>query len=151
VPARRPRLMATGQLNGVVRHLRRVARAQDLAGMTDGQLVECFVSHRDEAAFERLVRRFGPMVLGVCRRVLRDRHDAEDASQATFLVLMRKAGSLARPELVGNWLYGVACYTAQNARASRARRRAAERQALDMSTPAHSDKEVWHDLRPLLD
>src|SRR5262245_64480279 len=128
--------MATGQLDCVVRHLRWIARRPDLGSLSDGQLLERFVAHQDEAAFEALVRRFGPMVLGVCRRVLRDRHDAEDAFQATFLVLLRKARSLARPELVGNWLYGVACYTAQNARASRARRRAAERQVQDMSPRA---------------
>ncbi|HXG10763.1 MAG TPA: sigma-70 family RNA polymerase sigma factor [Gemmataceae bacterium] len=143
--------MATGQLDGVIRHLRRMARARDLGHMTDGQLLECFVARREEAAFEALVRRFGPMVLGVCQRVLRDRHDAEDAFQATFLVLLRKAGSITRPELVGNWLYGVAYYTAQNARAARARRRAAEKQVREMNAPPTTVKEVWDDLQPLLD
>jgi RNA polymerase sigma factor (sigma-70 family) len=143
--------MATGQLNGVVRHLRRIARAPDLGSRSDGQLLEQFLLHQDEAAFEVLVRRWGPMVLGVCRRVLGDRHDAEDAFQATFLVLLRKARSLTRPELLGNWLYGVAYYTAQNARASRARRRAAERQVSAMPAPTASDREIASDLLPLLD
>src|SRR5213595_4056472 len=79
------------------------------AGQSDGQLLARFVSGRDEGAFAALVRRHGPMVLGVCRRVLGHPQDAEDAFQATFLVLVRKAASIARRERVGNWLYGTAC------------------------------------------
>src|SRR5579884_283612 len=77
-------------------------------GCDDGQLLERYLARREEAAFEALVRRHGPMVLGVCRRVLRHSHDAEDAFQATFLVLVRKAASIRPRQQVGNWLYGVA-------------------------------------------
>ena len=86
--------MPTSPLNRVVHRLRRAALRRDGAGLTDGQLLGCFVERRDETAFEALVRRHGPMVLGVCRRVLRHHHDAEDAFQAAFLVLAKKAGSV---------------------------------------------------------
>src|SRR5690349_21426934 len=99
------------------------------AGLPDRQLLERYALGRDEAAFGALVRRHGPMVLGVCRRVLRDGHAAEDAFQATFLVLARRAGSLLRPEALGAWLHGVAARVALRARAQAARRRAGEREA----------------------
>jgi RNA polymerase sigma factor (sigma-70 family) len=76
--------------------------------MTDGQLLERFASRGDEEAFAQIVQRHGPMVLGVCRQILRHEQDAEDAFQATFLVLSRKAGSIRRAEALPNWLYGVA-------------------------------------------
>ena len=78
------------------------------SGLSDAQLIERFATRRDEAAFEVLVRRHGPTVLGVCRRILGNSHDAEDAFQATFLVLARKAASIARREMVAGWLYAVA-------------------------------------------
>ena len=99
--------MPTSPLAPLLQHLRRAASPTD-GGLTDGQLLEAFVTARDEAAFEALVRRHGPMVLGVCCRILRDTHDAEDAFQATFLVLARKAGSIHKQPSVGSWLYGVA-------------------------------------------
>src|SRR5947209_20350389 len=94
--------MATGPSNGVLRHLRRAAFLGDGDALTDAQLLERFLTQRDESAFEVLVRRHGPMVLGVCRRVLRHPQDAEDAIQATFLVLAKKAPSLARRDVGGN-------------------------------------------------
>src|SRR5438067_13163515 len=105
--------MAAEQLKNLVRHIRQVVGGRD-DGDTDRDLLKRFVDHRDEAAFATLVRRYGPLVFGVCRRVLHHRQGAEDAFQATFLVLLHKAGSIARPELLGNWLYGVSYYTAKN-------------------------------------
>jgi DNA-directed RNA polymerase specialized sigma24 family protein len=91
-------------------------------GLSEGELLERFVTAHDEAAFEALVARHGPMVLGVCRQLLRDPNDADDAFQATFLVLVRKAGTLRRRDLLGNWLYGVAYRVAARARTLSARR-----------------------------
>jgi DNA-directed RNA polymerase specialized sigma24 family protein len=99
--------MGTEAMNRVIEQLRSVL-LRDGADLTDGQLLEYYLSRGDEAAFEALVRRHGPMVFGVCRRILRHHHDSEDAFQATFLVLARKAASIVPPEMVGNWLYGVA-------------------------------------------
>src|SRR5262249_4193845 len=113
--------MGTGQLNSVIRHLRKAAFREEVGAIADGQLLERFIHHGAEAPCEVLGRRPGPLVLGVCRRVLRHAHDAEDAFQATFLVLVRKAASLSRPELVGNWLYGAACRAALEAKAARRR------------------------------
>jgi RNA polymerase sigma factor (sigma-70 family) len=141
--------MATGPSNAVIRHVRRVAFLHERAGMTDGQLLDRFLTQRDEAAFEALMRRHGPMVLSVCRRVLADPHDAEDAFQATFLVLVRKAASLKQRELVGNWLYGAAYRAALEAKA--ARRRSRERQVHPMPEPIAATAEIGEDLRPLLD
>lgn len=113
----------------VIDHLRRAAMLSGGAAESDGQLLRRFVSGRDEVAFEALVRRHGPMVLGVCRRVLGNVHDADDAFQATFLVLVRKARSVGQPDLLGNWLFGVAYRTCMKVKAMSARRRAKERQA----------------------
>src|SRR5438093_2555158 len=124
--------MPTNGMNRVIQHLRRVVLLQDGAGLTDGQLLGCYVDHRDETAFAALVRRHGPMVWGVCRRVLRGHQDAEDAFQATFLVLVRKAASVVSRELVANWLYGVAHQTALKARATLARRGTREKQVAAM-------------------
>jgi RNA polymerase sigma factor (sigma-70 family) len=120
----------------------------DDGDLTDRHLLERFLTAHEEAAFEALVHRHGPMVLGVCRRILAHHHDAEDAFQATFLVLVRKASSIIARESVGNWLYGVAYRTAQKARAAAARRRVKEKQ---MSRPEALEEDVWRDLRPLLD
>jgi RNA polymerase sigma factor (sigma-70 family) len=119
--------------------------------MTDGELLECFVSGRDEGAFAALVRRHAAMVWGVCRRVLSCHQDAEDAFQSTFLVLVRKAASVTPRHMVANWLYGVAHQTALNARASAARRRARERQVTQMTEPASPEQNLWHNLLPILD
>ncbi len=143
--------MATRSLSPVIHQLRRAALSRADHDLTDGQLLECFLTRRDEAAFAALVRRHGPMVLGVCRRVLQHHHDAEEAFQATFLVLARKAATIGRRALLGHWLYGVASRTALKARALRARREAHERQVRAMPRPQVLEEDVWQDLLPLLD
>jgi RNA polymerase sigma-70 factor (ECF subfamily) len=119
--------------------------------MSDGQLLESFISRRDEAAFEALLRRHGPMVLGVCRRLLRDPHDADDAFQATFLVLLRKAASVWPREMLPNWLHGVAYQTARRARSAAAKQRQRERHVREMPEPQARQPEPQDDLRAFLD
>src|SRR6185369_8670349 len=111
----------------------------------DGELVDGFVVRRDDGAFEALVRRHGPMVLGVCRRVLGNEADAEDAFQATFLVLVRKANSIVPRAQVGNWLHGVAHKTALKAKAMARYRRFKEREA-----GAARGRDVTEDVRESL-
>ena len=143
--------MGIGVMQTVGRDLQTLFRVGAVGGLSDGQLLEQFAKRRDEAAFEALVQRHGPMVLGVCRRVLRNDHDAEDAFQATFLVLARKAASIAHRELVANWLSAVAHQTAKKARAMTARRRMRERQVRAMSEPKAVQPDRWDGLLPLLD
>jgi RNA polymerase sigma factor (sigma-70 family) len=143
--------MAAGQLNHILQHMRRAAFLRDGAGMTDGQLLEVFLTRRDEAALATLVRRHAPMAWGVCRRVLRNHHDAEDAFQAIFLVLVRRATSVVPREMLANWLYGVAYRVALKARATAAHRRNRERQVSEMPEPETVSPDLWHDLRPVLD
>jgi RNA polymerase sigma factor (sigma-70 family) len=120
-------------------------------GLADDQLLRRFAAQQDEAAFRALVERHGPMVLEVCRRVLRNAHDAEDAFQATFLVLARKAAAISRPALLANWLYGVAYRVSAKARTSLQRRRVHERQAASM-TPAEPPLDAaWKEVRLVLD
>jgi RNA polymerase sigma factor (sigma-70 family) len=119
--------MARSKTTGVARRIHVLFQAESLVGLSDGQLLERFLADRDEAselAFTALVQRHGTMVLGVCRRILDDPEEAEDASQATFLVLIRKARSIRVEGSVGRWLYGVATRVAARGRA-RIRRRAA--------------------------
>src|SRR5262245_25914145 len=125
--------MATSQISKVIQHLRGAAFLRNGAELTDGQLLEGHISHRDEAALAALVKRHGPMVWGVCRRVLHH-HDAEDAFQATFLVLVRKAASIPG-QAVANWLYGVARQTAVRLRAMGAKRGRRETQVVTMPEP----------------
>src|SRR5262249_48797732 len=142
--------MSEGRWGGVVDQLRRGALRGD-AGASDAHLLDSFIIRRDEAAFEALVRRHGPMVLGVCRRILSDAHDAEDAFQAAFLVLVRKAASIQPRDLVGNWLYGVAYRTALEARGILMRRRAKERQVAAMPDPQTTPSEFEPDAQIVLD
>src|SRR5262249_9375339 len=133
----------------IIRHVRRIAFLHERTHMTDGQLLNCFLTQRDEDAFEALMRRHGPMVLGICRRVLANPDDAEDAFQATFLVLVRKAACIKNRELLGNWLYGTAYRAALEAKA--VRRRSRERQVIPMPEPVAPTAELSTDLQPLLD
>jgi RNA polymerase sigma factor (sigma-70 family) len=121
--------MANSALETVMNDLRRVLLCQGETGVTDSQLLGAFIERGDEFAFETLVRRHGPMVLGVCRRILGNAADADDAFQATFLVLVRKAPSIRPRGKVGHWLYGVARSTALKARAMSSKRAAKERAA----------------------
>ncbi len=111
---------------GVTRELRAIIDGGTVAGLTDGQLLERFASHRGaeaELAFTALVMRHGPLVFGVCQSLLRNPHDAEDAFQATFMVLARKAGSIRQPDRLGPWLHGVAHRTARRLKEKNARRK----------------------------
>jgi RNA polymerase sigma-70 factor (ECF subfamily) len=128
--------------------LRQALGLKQAAAANDGQLLGAFVARRDEAAFAALVRRHGPMVLGVCRRVLGHAADAEDTFQAVFLVLARKAGSLAACPVLAAWLHGVARRTALKAKTARARRRVVE---AALAQPAVQAADHHHSRLPLLD
>jgi RNA polymerase sigma factor (sigma-70 family) len=139
--------MAAEQLSQVI-HLRSMVAHQEAAGIADSDLLRRYVHERDESAFETLLRRHGPMVLGVCRRLLHNPHDAEDAFQVTFLVLVRKASALRSPGTVGNWLYGVAHRTALEARKISAKRHAKE----VMIVPrVEAPRDTSEELRAVLD
>lgn len=141
--------MVKGQLGNVLRCIRMAVRGPAARDLTDKSLLERFASVHDEAAFETLVQRHGPMVQGVCRRVLSHAQDAEDAFQATFLVLSRKAGRISWHAEVSNWLYKVAYRTALRMRASRKWVR--ERQMVDLPAAGGRDEVPWDDVRPILD
>jgi RNA polymerase sigma factor (sigma-70 family) len=141
--------MPSRSTNSVIEHLR-TAVLRHGAGPGDGELLGRFVERHDPAALAALVKRHGPMVWGVCRRLL-GHHDAEDAFQATFLVLVRKAASVVPREMVGNWLYGVAHQAALQARRTAARRRAREVQVTVMPDPEAVRQDRWSDVQPLLD
>ncbi|HEY7309652.1 MAG TPA: sigma-70 family RNA polymerase sigma factor [Gemmataceae bacterium] len=143
--------MAINPMRKILQHLQRSAFPSDGAGLSDGQLLERYLHHREDAAFAALVRRHGPMVMNVCRRVLGNHHDAEDAFQASFLVLVRKAAAVVPRERVANFLYGVAHTTALRARGLIAKRRAREKQVAEMPEPEARPQELWDDLPPLLD
>src|SRR5437660_2703168 len=121
--------MASTTAGALLNRLRQILVPHAGAAATDAWLLARFRADREEGAFEALVQRHGPMVLGVCRRILGNEQDAEDAFQATFLVLARKAASVRPASAVGRWLHGVAYRAALKARQAAARRRAHERRA----------------------
>ena len=128
--------MAGDRSGAVMEHLRTLFSVGTVGDLSDGHLLDLFVTRRDEAAFAALIERHGPMVQRVCRQVLGDPHDAQDASQAVFLVLARRARSIRCRGSLASWLHGVALRTASKARTAAARRRVHERRAGEMRARA---------------
>src|SRR5205823_5349736 len=139
--------MAAGAIRHVLSYLDAVSND---AECDDGFLLDAFLARRDEAAFALLVRRLGPVVWGACRRMLGDGPDAEDAFQATFLVLLRRANDIRPRSAVGPWLYGVAVRTARKVRVLQARQRRRETALPDLPSVHSSDVDLF-DWKPLLD
>jgi RNA polymerase sigma factor (sigma-70 family) len=148
----REKVMPSGRTDAIASRLATGA-AGCVEALTDEQLLDFFLSRAvgdAEAAFQVLVSRHGPMVLGVCRHVLNQQQDAEDAFQATFLVLARKAGSIRDRRVLGRWLYEVAYRIAVRARVNAQRRRSHERQGAEMSATVPEVDAAWSELRPVL-
>jgi RNA polymerase sigma-70 factor (ECF subfamily) len=143
--------MATEQLGAVLRHIRSLAADPKTSDQTDGALLRSFLGRNDQAAFEALVRRHGPMVLRVCRRTLGNVHDAEDALQATFLVLARQATSIRKQESLASWLHGVAYRMATHAKRAAVRRRGHEARAKPPQPQDPALCAAWQELQVLLD
>src|SRR5262249_54084900 len=143
--------MAGAQLAAVVGHLRALTTQQRRGEQTDGELLRAFLSVGDQAAFAALMRRHGPMVLRVCRRALGNAHDAEDACQATFLVLARQAASIRKKEVLASWLHGVAYRVAVHATRAAARRRKHEARANPTPPPDPARCAAWQELQAVLD
>jgi RNA polymerase sigma factor (sigma-70 family) len=147
--------MADVLLGTVVRHIRHAAR--QVADPTDDQLLRAFAADHDPSAFAQILRRHGPMVLGVCRRVLQHTHDAEDAFQATFLVLAQSAGAVRNGEALGGWLHGVSYRLAMKAKRAAARRRKHEGQAragvtAGVDATGRAGGEIaWREVQAILD
>jgi RNA polymerase sigma factor (sigma-70 family) len=142
--------MASESGGPLLAFIRRLAGSRTHSDLTDGELLQRFAVRREESAFTTLMQRHGPMVLGVCRGILRDAHDAEDAFQATFLVLVRKPWGIGKPASVASWLHGVAYRLATRARSQAARRRSHERQAVTVPKGEPHEEVIWRDLRPVL-
>src|SRR5713101_6400444 len=135
--------MATAQFDTLLWHLRKLAAGRCSTQRTDPQLLDDFSARRDQSAFAALVARHGPMVLRVCRRVLNHEQDAEDAFQATFLILARKTGSIRKREALADWLHGVAYRTAMKAKRTAARRRIHEARLRARRTDCQSVPPTW--------
>jgi RNA polymerase sigma factor (sigma-70 family) len=141
--------MAARQPNDIGQFVRSVV-ASTHTDATDGELLTRFIDHRDEGAFESLVRRHAPMVLGVCRRLLSP-EDAEDAFQATFLILALKAKSIRPREMLAGWLHGVARQVTLRARRASARRLQREQTVAVLPEAESVSHEHWNDVMPVLD
>jgi RNA polymerase sigma factor (sigma-70 family) len=142
--------MANGRLRNVVRQIRKLA-ARETARPPDRDLLARFVHHHDEAAFAALVQRHAAMVFGVCRRILRHSHDAEDAAQATFLVLARRSGSIAKRGSVGSWLHTVAYRAARRLKADLVRQASRERSLSDVPGTDTTQEATWREVQLVLD
>jgi RNA polymerase sigma factor (sigma-70 family) len=143
--------MANARLGTVVRHIRGMVNGTASNHPSDRELLERFLIQREEGAFVALLKRHGPMVLHVCRRIQGNEHDAEDAFQATFLLLARKAGAIRKQESVASWLYAVARRLALKALGQGARRQAHERRAADMRRTSTVSHQAWQDLQETLE
>lgn len=141
--------MSRGSLNAG--RIQRLFETGSLSGLSDWQLLDRFARLGDQIAFELLVSRHGPMILGVCRRILRDPTDVDDAFQATFLVLIRRARSLGPGDILAAWLHGVAFKVATRARSDRARRARREREAMKLAPPAPDRADADLALREVID
>jgi RNA polymerase sigma factor (sigma-70 family) len=138
-------------LSPLLEHIGGMVSAHSGPSATDAELLSGFSSGRDKGAFTALVQRHGPMVLRVCRRVLHHEQDAEDAFQATFLVLARCAAAVRKREALASWLHGVACRMAANARRAAARRRAHERCAETAAGSGPNEQLAWREVQSILD
>jgi len=143
--------MARSSLGDMLLFLRKTLAVQEARDLTDGELLRRFVTASEDAAFAVLVHRHGPMVLSVCQRVLADAHAAEDAFQATFMVLVRRAKSIRKQAPLANWLYAVAQRIAMRARSQSATRRRQERSAALMPPREQLDEPTWQEVRSVLD
>lgn len=143
--------MARRNLSAVLRYLQQLTGSASANGASDAELLERYVRHRDEAAFELLLWRHGALVFNVCRRVLRSEQDAEDAFQATFLAFVRKAGSISHRGSVAAWLYKVAFRVALEARERKRKAAAMEKPGGEMLAVESASDPLWCDVRPILD
>jgi RNA polymerase sigma factor (sigma-70 family) len=143
--------MAIKSLNGVLKHLRVIAAVQTSRTASDRELLGRFVDTNDESAFTVLLERHAPLVLAVCRRALANQHDAEDACQATFLVLARKAASIRKTTSLGSWLHGVACRVAVTLKRDLGRRRRHEHGVPERAPPDPAAEVSWREVQGILD
>ena len=143
--------MSAELLGRATSHITNFGTVSTAVELSDGELLERFRAERDPYAFDLLVRRHGAMVLNVCKRVLRNHHDAEDAFQAAFLVLIRKAGVIRKRNSVGSWLHGVAYRTALKARTAAVRRRNLNETAAAIAIQEEPPSTLPIDVRPILD
>jgi RNA polymerase sigma factor (sigma-70 family) len=143
--------MANKSLNGILQHLCKLAAVQSARQLADHELLQRFAGGKDEAAFTVLVQRHAPMILGVCRRMLGNSHDAEDACQTAFLVLAQKATSIRKTTSLRSWLHGVAVHVATHLRRERVRRCKRERESQTAAMADPAEEVSWREVQFILD